>query len=316
MTKRLTLAALCAVAALVLGGVATAEARGLTQHAAKRIAKRLAATQVRDRNVISFHLHRAVRVSSSRILIGYDDRTADDIFCTATISVTQRTRRKADGGTHTTRRATFTGQSCNAIPDEVLAFEAATRRAQRAVRANSDEVETALTSWEENASRCDKLFGRVPRSRRDEVELLFGISAYQVIERPNDEVLAAFSRELTALDATNTTLAAGAAGWADYLAASAELPVIDDPCADLRDWARSQYVSGAAPIDFAAARATDKRSVAADRAITRAARLMGRRGAFRSAVFAFTPAGLLAEAFPDVQGFTVTDEVVAKRLLR
>ena len=129
MTKRLTVALLCAAATYASIGAATSEARVLSLQTAKELAKQLAEKQVRGRDVVSFHLLKPKRASASRFVFLYDDRTADNVFCTALVVVTQTTHRRT-----TTIRARFTGQECAGIPSEVLAFEAITRRAQRDLR--------------------------------------------------------------------------------------------------------------------------------------------------------------------------------------
>src|SRR3954471_3524733 len=75
MTKRLTAALLCALTAFAFGGVATAQAKRLPYKDAKALAKRLAERQVRGRDVISFHLQHASRLSATALVFPYDDRT-------------------------------------------------------------------------------------------------------------------------------------------------------------------------------------------------------------------------------------------------
>ena len=87
MTKRLTAALLCLVASFAVGGVATAQAKGLSYRTAKGLAKRLAEKQVRGRHIVSFHLERLRRASATRIVFAYDDRTTDNVFCTSVIVV-------------------------------------------------------------------------------------------------------------------------------------------------------------------------------------------------------------------------------------
>src|SRR3954462_2582792 len=75
MTKRLTVALLCAAATFASAGAASAEARVLSYRTAKGLAKQLAVKQVRGRDVISFHLLAPKRVSATRFVFSYDDRT-------------------------------------------------------------------------------------------------------------------------------------------------------------------------------------------------------------------------------------------------
>jgi hypothetical protein len=282
--------ALCAAAMLALGGVATAQAQGLTTKAAKKLAKKLAEQQVQGRDVISYHLFGARRLGSNRVVFLYDDRTREHVYCTAAIVVTRSTVAR-----RTTTRARFVDQDCAGIPAEVRAFEAATRRAQRALRANSRSTLRALIRLERNLQGCTDVLSDAPRSRRDEVDLLLGVAGFQAIVGPNAEQLTTFVSELAAVDAQNARLAAGSAAWVDFLEAVAALPVVDDPCAMLRQWARSQWVGGAAPVDFAAIRAFNRRLTTDSRTIRRAATYMASRGAYPNAAVGFSVAGILAE---------------------
>ena len=99
--------------------------------------------------MISFHLLQPDRVSSTRIAFQYDDRTADNVFCTALLIVSQRT-----SGKITTIRARFAGQRCNGIPSEMLKYEAITRATQRAMRRNTAATLDALDAVSGSAQRC------------------------------------------------------------------------------------------------------------------------------------------------------------------
>ena len=285
MTKRLTAALLCAVTAFAIGGVATAQAKPLSFKTAKTLAKRLAEKQVRGRDVVSYHLLLPDRVSSSRIVFQYDDRTTTNVFCTALVLVDQRVE-----GRFTTISARFTGQRCNGIPSEVLAFESITRRTQRELRANTEVTVEAVAAVERSARRCRSV--QVPESRRDEAEALFDIALVQALEGPNDAIVGDFSAALLAVDARNATLNAGAVAWADYLATIRALPQVTSPCGALKVWARNGFAAADAPIDFAAYRALDRRATVDQRAIARAAKRMAAAGAFPNAVVGFTPEGL------------------------
>jgi hypothetical protein len=288
MTKRLTAALLCVAASFAAGGVANAQAKGLSYRTAKNLAKRLADKQVRGRGVISFHLRKARRVSSTRLVFPYDDRTIDNVYCTARLIVSEATK-----GRTTTIRARFTGQRCEGIPAEVLEFEAITRRAQRDLRTNTAATVDALDAVDRSTRRCRSV--EVPRSVRRNAQALFDIALVEALERPNDAAVGNFAASLLAAGVSNATLAAGAAGWADYVDALRELPQVDDPCAMLRQWARSGYTAASAPVDFAAFRALDRRAQVDRRAIDRAAALMASAGAFPNAAIGFTPDGLLLQ---------------------
>jgi hypothetical protein len=139
MTKRLTAALLCVLAMFAIGGVASADAKVLSYRTAKTLAKRLADKQVQGRDVVSYHLLLPRRVGQSRIVFQYDDRTADNVFCTALVIIEQRVR-----GRTTTITGRFADAQCNGIPSEVLKFEAAVRKTQRELRANTPATVDAV----------------------------------------------------------------------------------------------------------------------------------------------------------------------------
>jgi hypothetical protein len=309
MTKRLTAALLCALVAFALGGVATAQAKGkpLAYKDAKALAKRLADRQVRGRNVVSFHLQRASRLSPTKLVFPYDDRTADHVFCTAAVVVTSRT-----GGRKTTIKATFTKVACAGIPSEVLKFEALTRRAQRDLRTNTAATVDAVDAVGRSDRRCRNV--KVPRSKVASAQSLFDIALVEALERPNDSAVGNFVAALVDANASNPTLATGAAAWADYLATVRALPDVADPCGALKAWKREGFASSAAPIDFAAYRSLDRRASRDIRAIEKAASLLLRRGAFPNAAIGFTPDGLLLQLAAKA-GITGGTQKAAKAVL-
>jgi hypothetical protein len=104
-----------------------------------------------------------------------------------------------------------------------------------------------------------------------------------------------FVASLADAQVNTTTLATGAAAWADYLATVRALPEVTNPCGLLKTWKRGGFTAAGAPIDFAAYRALDRRAGRDTRAIEKAASLMLRRGAFPNAAIGFTPDGLLLQ---------------------
>jgi hypothetical protein len=290
MTKRLTAALLCVAASFAVGGVVTAQAqaKGLSYRTAKVLAKRLAQKQVQGRNVVSFHLTSARRVSPTRIVFAYDDRTGDHVFCTARLVVDQAVR-----GRITTISARFSGQRCNGIPSDVLAFEAITRTAQRDLRTNTAATVRALDALGASSMRCRNF--TVPSSRRGDARALFDIALIEALEQPNDAMVGNFVASLLAVNASDATLSAGALGWADYLATVRSLPQVDDPCAALKRWKRTGYAIDQSPIDFGSYRRLNQRAAVDRRAIDRAAASMAAAGAFPNAALGFTPDGLLLQ---------------------
>jgi hypothetical protein len=288
MTKRLTVALLCAAASIASLGASGAEARVLSHRTAKELAKQLAEKQVHGRDVISFHLGKAKRVSATRFVLRYDDRTKDHVFCTARIIVSSVTR-----GRTTTVSARFAGQHCDGIPADVLKFEAITRRAQRELRAHTAQTLDALAVVKHSAKRCRSL--RVPRARKRDAKALFDIALVEALERPNDAVLGRFVKRLRDADVSSARLAAAAGAWDEYLAVLRSLPTVDDPCGALKAWKRAGFTASSAPIDFAAYRSLSRRADADERTIVRAARVMAARGAFPKAAVGFTTDGMLLQ---------------------
>jgi hypothetical protein len=252
------------------------------------LAKRLAQKQVRGRDVVSFHLQQASRVGATKLVFPYDDRTKDDVFCTALVVVKSTTT-----GRITTVKARFTKVLCNGIPSDVLRFEALTRRAQRDLRTNTAATIDALDAVRRSQRSCRNV--TVPKSRADEAKALFDIALVEALEGPNDAAVGNFVGSLVDAGVSNKTLAAGAAAWADYLATVRSLPAVPNPCRLVKDWKSAGFASAAAPIDFAAYRALDRRAGTDSRTIEKAASLMLRRGAFPNAAVGFTTDGLLLQ---------------------
>jgi hypothetical protein len=243
MIKGLTAAVLCAAALFAVAGAATAEARTLSFRTAKSLAKALAQKQVRGRDVVSFHLRNPKRASAGRIVFQYDDRTRSHVFCTARVIVSATMRGRT---THIAAR--FAGQRCAGIPSDVREFEALTRRAQRELRRNTSATLDALDAVKRSTKRCRSL--KVPRSKARDANALFDIALVLALERPNDAALGRFANALLNVHAAGATLAAGAGGWADYIAAVRSLPTVDDPCGALKDWKRAGFAPDSAPIVF------------------------------------------------------------------
>jgi hypothetical protein len=288
MTKRLTVALLCAAASFASLGAGTAQASTLSVRTAKALAKQLAEKQVRGRDVITFHLGKPRRLSPTRFVFRYDDRTRDKVFCTARVIVSAVTR-----GRTTNISARFAGQRCAGIPSGVLKFEAYTRRAQRDLRANTSATLDALAVVKRETRRCRAL--KVPRSKVRNAKALFDIALVEALERPNDRALEDFVTRLANAHVANARLAAGAGAWADYLAVLRALPAVDRPCGALRAWKRAGFTAASAPIDFAAYHSLDRRATRDRKTIARAAAVMFARGAFVNAVIGFTPDGLLLQ---------------------
>jgi hypothetical protein len=286
MTKRLTVALLCAAATFASVAAGTAEARTLSIRTAKALAKQLAKKQVSGRDVISFYLLDPKRLSPNRIVFHYGDRSRDHVFCTARVIVTSVTR-----GRTTNISARFAGQRCAGIPSGVLKFEAYTRRAQRDLRANTAATLDAVNAVKRDTKRCRNL--KIPRSKRRDARALADIALVEALERPNDQAIEDFVNRLANAHVANPRLAAGARAWGDWLTVVRSLPTVERPCGALRAWKRTGFTASSAPIDFAAYRALDRRATRDRKTIERASEVMFKRGAFLNAAIGFTPQALL-----------------------
>jgi hypothetical protein len=298
MTKRgVPAIAVALIAALGFCGAASAQTSTLKIRSAKKLARALAEKQVRGRDVVSFHISKAKRLSRNRVGFAYDDRSTDNVYCTAAIVVTRK-----DNARKTVVRARFSGQKCNGIPSDVLAVEAATRNAVRSLRATTIQTQDALDALEASVKRCRNL--DVPRSRRAAANAILDVATVEALVGPNNAALGDFVNALGNVVTGNATLAAGIAGWADELAAIRSLPPVSDPCAALRTWSQANWAAGSSPIDMAAYRAIEKRANADERRIARAAKLLAKSGVFPRTVVRFTPQGLLLRLAPKLPGTT------------
>jgi hypothetical protein len=276
------------VVVLAFAGTAAAQSDPLRYRTAKKLATQLAKKQVADRDVVSYHVFDAERLSRNAIAFAYDDRTTANVFCTAVLIVRQRVT-SADGDLRI--RASFRGQECAEVPDDALAVEAATRSAVRALRGTEDETIASLRRVTRSLRRCQDI--DFPRNRRAHVAAIVDIAVVQALVGPNDAILGDFIGALDAIDTTNPMLRRGIGGWADWVAVVRSLPAFPDPCATLRTWQDADWAASESPIDIAAYRALDRRSDGDSQAIRRAARYLADAGVFRRFVAAFTPDGLV-----------------------
>ena len=289
MKKRgMSAVAAALVAVLAFAGTAAAQSDPLRYRTAKKLATELAKKQVSGRDVVSYHVNDAERLNRNAIAFAYDDRTANDVFCTAVLIVRQR-EINDDGDVRITAR--FRGQDCEKVPDDALAVEAATASAVRAMRGTEDETIASLRRVTRSLRRCEDV--DFPRNRQDHVAAIIDIAVVQALVGPNDTILGDFVASLDAIDTPNPMLERGIAGWADWLAVVRSLPAIPDPCATLQRWEQADWAASEAPIDLAAYRAVDRRADADSRAVDRAAVHLAEVGVFRRIAAAFTIDGLV-----------------------
>jgi hypothetical protein len=298
------------VALLAFAGTAAAQSKPLRHGTAKKLAVKLAKKQVAERDIVSYHVYDAERMTRNAIVFSYDDRTAANVFCTAVIVVRRRTTSR-DGDVRI--RARFRGQECEEIPADALALEAATRSAVRGLSGSQDETLASLRTVTRSLRRCRNL--DYPSNRAAHVEAIIDIAVVRALVAPNDAVLGDFVAAQDAVDTANQVLRRGIGGWADWLAVVRSLPAIDDPCATLQRWAQADWAASEAPIDLAAYRSLDERSDADSRAIARAARYLGEVGVFPRFVVAYTPDGLILR-FAEVGTAGASGLQAAKTALR
>lgn len=288
MKRGMSAIAFALVALLAFAGTAAAQSEPLRYRTAKKLAVELAKKQISDRDVVSYHVFDAERMTRNAIVFSYDDRTSDDVFCTAVLVVRQR-ETSADGDVRISAR--FRGQECAKVPDDALAVEAATRSAVRALGASEDETFASLRRVTRSLRRCEDL--DFPRNRRAHVNAIIDIAVVKALVTPNDAALGDFVTALDGIDTANSILRRGIGAWADWVAVVRSLPEITDPCATLRRWARADWSSSAAPIVLAEYRELDERSGADERVIRRASRHLAEVGVFRRLALAFRPNRLL-----------------------
>jgi hypothetical protein len=282
--KTVVLAIVCA-----LGVCAPASAAVLPVKTAKQLAKRLAAKQVGARQIVSLHIFAPRRVSDREVRFAYDDRSAANVFCTAVIVV--KVPRSASGTE--TAKAAFEKTACRGIPDEALAYEAATRTAVRDVAAQAGSVRGALKALQRSSAPCKRL--RVPANRRVAVALLSAAAEGTATFGPIELQLQAFVNALGTVRTADGVLVSGAAAWADVLEVFRSLPGLQPSlCGAVKHWAANHWAANAAPVDLAALRALNARSLRDERAIDRAGAHLAALGVFPRTAVAFTPSGLIA----------------------
>jgi hypothetical protein len=284
MTKKAVLLALVAA----LAYCSPASANVLSLGTAKSLAKRLAAKQVRTRQIVSIHVLRGHRVNAREIKFAYDDRSAQNVFCTSVIIVKLRTP------TSNVARATFDPRAsvCHGMPAAALAYEAATRTAVRAVGAEAGVVASSIKTLQQSSLPCRRL--SIPRNRRAQVALFSASARSSAIYDPIDAQLQAFVNSIGGTRTSDGVLLAGAAGWADLLEVYRSLPAFQPSlCGAVKRWAAAGWAASAAPADYAVLKVLDARAARDRQAIARASTHLANLGVFPRTAFAFTPDGLI-----------------------
>ena len=155
-------------------------------------------------------------MSAHEVKFAYDDRSAQDVYCTSVIVVKLARSGKATAAFDP--RATV----CHGIPADALAFEAATRTAVHDVAARAGAVKSSVKAFERSTAPCKRL--RVPRSRRTQVALLTAAADTRATYAPVDAQVQSFVNAIGAVQTSDPVLVAGAASWADLLQIVRSLP--------------------------------------------------------------------------------------------
>jgi hypothetical protein len=279
MTRKTVVPAIVAA----LACCAPASASVLPVKTAKQLAKRLAAKQVQTRQIVSLHILGGKRVNDREVRFGYDDRSAQNVYCTALIVVKL---------SHVAKAA-FEKTVCRGIPDAALAYEAATRTALRDVASQAGSVRSALRGLERSSAPCKRL--HVPANRRVSVALLSAAAEAQATFGPIEPQLQTFASSIGSVRTPDAVLVSGAAGWADLLEVLRSLPGLQPSlCGAVKHWAAAQWATSAAPADLTLLRSLNVRSLRDERAIDRAGTHLASLGVFPRTAVAFSPSGLIA----------------------
>lgn len=285
MTRKALVAAIVAA----LAWCAPASANVLPLKTAKQVAKRLAAKQIRTRQIVSVHISSAKRVSPREIKFAYDDRSASNVFCTSVIVVKLKSRNS------NTAVGTFQSNAtvCRGMSADALAYEAATRNAVRSVASQKGAVAASVSALTRSSAPCRNL--RVPANRRAQVALFERSANTTAIYGPIDSQLQSFVNSLASIHSTDGVLLAGSAGWSDLLEVYRSLPTFRPGlCVALKRWAAAHWVAPAAPADYAALKALDARARRDQLAILKASAHLANLGVFPRTAVAYTPPGLVA----------------------
>jgi hypothetical protein len=286
MWTRKVAASIVAAATMALlatgAGTAAAADNVLSVKAARNLAEKLEAKQREERSLKFTSLGKANRRSSRRIDFPYRDRSTRDVVCKATIVVVQ---------TSEERNADLRGVRCDGISTELLDYERVTRRMRHRVREAGDEVRRSDREYAKALARCEELV--VPKSRRDEVRLLFMLAERRAFYSPIRGRLDDFNVALHDVNGQDPRMVRGVDAWDRTLVLFDELPVATkSPCKAAREWAEEDYSSDSAPADFAELRVIRKQFGVQEDVLNETARYMRNNGVFPAIAAAFSPRGL------------------------
>src|SRR5947209_16046921 len=116
MTKK-ALALFVVLVAVLTGATVASAAATLSLKTAAKVARELALKEVKGRNIVVFHVTNPRRIASNRYVFSYDDRSRNNLFCTAKLTVTLTNPSKG------TIVARVLPTVCKRIPTDALALE-------------------------------------------------------------------------------------------------------------------------------------------------------------------------------------------------
>jgi hypothetical protein len=278
---------LALIAVFALPAAASAATfRPLNEERALPIATKLARQVAVKRKVRSWNLSPAVKVRPNRVVFIYSDRSRAEVFCTAKLVVEQSSR---------LRHAFLAARTCNGIPSEALEMERATSALIRAVEGQRADVRRSVRAYEADLAKCEGLV--VPRSRHEEVELLYEAGELHAAFDPLLVHLDGFVTRLQQIQPEDPALASGVVWWRRLVTSLDALPdVTARPCSAVLTWADSNYSDDTAPVDFAQLSQAIAAMRAQERGIIRAAAYLEGIGISPRIVPGFVPEGLLVVA--------------------
>ena len=276
--------AAAAVASLVAVAApgASAASGTLSFHSARHLAQKLAAKQRRERSLRFTQLGHATRRSSRRIDIDYRDRSTSDVLCDAVIVVVQHSDH---------RSADLRDADCHGIPSEILLYEDVTRDLRQGAKKRADEVRNSVSDYNASLGACDYIV--VPRSRRDEVDLLFDTGATRAFYRPLRGRLNRFDEALHDVNGQDPDVTKGVDAWDRTLVLLDELPAATkDPCAAVKQWADDGWTDDSAPADFSKLRVVHHQFRVQEKVLNKSAAHLDDEGVVRHVAQTFAPRGL------------------------
>jgi hypothetical protein len=226
--------------ALSMAAASTADASSrLTRKEAKRLAVKLGRKQVRKFDLRFYELGKPRRLGRRGIAFPYAARTRANTYCTATLRVRKRTH-----GRRIVTTARIGRQRCRPVPDDALAVERATRKAQRSVsrRRTSNAIARVLTQLVE----CKV---EPPDRREATYAAIIQAAIFETLVLPNRNALDAFVDRLDRIDTTHRRIGAGIDGWVDFVDNVEALPRFPHVCTTLKRWKRHGWSTNTAPID-------------------------------------------------------------------